>query len=151
MIFVTKETLGPVLFSLALFARALIAAVTGHWVIVGLSFLMGENLDDVVTATSILVVLLALTVLGSILAIRRRQPGGRERMAAGPKSVKQWRPLVFVVGAASELGGLCLYVSGSLQAGGWAMGIGTAMIVFELAAIVGAAILEDSSMDPASE
>jgi hypothetical protein len=143
--------MGPVLFSLALFARALITAVTGHWVIVGLSFLMGEDLDDVGTATSILVVLLVLTVLGSIITIRRRQPGGKERMAAGPQSITQWRPLVFTVGAASALGGLCLYVAASPQAGLWAMGIGMAMVVFELAAIVGAAILENDSIDPAAE
>jgi hypothetical protein len=47
-------------------------------------------------------------------------------------------------GGASGFGGLLIFVSGYQQAGGWAMGIGTAMVVFEVAAIVGAAVRESS-------
>ncbi len=143
--------MGPILFSLALFARALITAVAGHWATVALLFVMGANLDEAATTTAFLVVLLAVTVLGSIILIRRSQPGGRERMAAGPRSVTQWRALVLIVGAASEFGGLFLYVTGNQQAGSWAMGIGTAMVVFEVAAICGAAVIGDSSIRPTVE
>jgi hypothetical protein len=144
LLFVTKEAMGPVLFSLALFARALIAAVAAHWASIGVLFLMGDDLDNVVPTTRIVVILLAVTVLASIMSIRRRQPGGKERIAAGPRMVAQWRPLVLAIGGASGFGGLLIFVSGYQSAGGWAMGIGTAMVVFEVAAIVGAAVRESS-------
>ena len=142
MLFMTKEAMGPVLFSLALFARALIAAVAAHWASIGVLFLMGDDLDNVVPTTRIVVILLAVIVLASIMSIRRSQPGGKERIAAGPRMVAQWRPLLLAIGGASGFGGLLIFVSGYQSAGGWAMGIGTAMVVFEVAAIVGAAVRE---------
>ncbi len=151
MLLVTKEAMGPVLFSLALFARALIAAVVVQWATVGVLFLMGDDLNNVVPMTRIVVILLGITVLASVISIRRSQPGGRERMAAGPRMVTQWRPLVLAIGGASELGGLLLYVSGNLKAGSWAMGIGTAMVVFEIAAICGAGMIGGESTAPTTE
>lgn len=140
MLFVTAEMVRPVLFSLALFARALIAAAVAHWVTIGVAVLMGANPNDVVWTTATIVILLAVTTIGSVAAVRKSQPGGRMRMTGGARTVTQWRRFVLTIGGASQFGGLLLYVTGYLQAGLWAMGIGTAMVVFEVAAIVGVAI-----------
>ena len=143
MLFVTMERLAPVLFALAILARALIVAVLAHWACIGVAFAMGLSPDRVVPITSLAVVLLVLTAFGSLWSIRNRQPGGKERMAAGPRKIAAWRAFVLAFGAASQLSGVFLYASGSLQAGGWAMGIGTTMVFFEIAAICGAGMIPE--------
>jgi hypothetical protein len=63
-------------------------------------------------------------------------------MAIGPSMVTLWKPFVLVVGFVSDLGGLVLYAKGSQEAGAWAMALGTAIVIMEIAAIGGAMVGE---------
>jgi hypothetical protein len=131
------------LFVFALLARGLIAAVLTHWVCVGMAAAFRDDLDravDISFPISILVVL--ASVAGVPLA--RRQPAARSRMAEGPRHVSQWRPLVLAIGFSSALGGLMLRAPGSQQAAFLAIGLGATMVIFEMAAAIGATIRGDS-------
>ena len=138
--------MAPVLFLLAMLARALIPAVATHWACIIVASVMGTDLDEVVPVTMIVTILVVLAVAIGIVA-GRSQPGGKERMSAGPGMITQWRSFVLTVGVASNFGGLVTFVAGNPQAGSWAMGMGTAIVAFEISAICGAAVLESISTD----
>jgi hypothetical protein len=144
LLFVTTETLMPILFSLAILARLLIAVVAAHWVSIGVVSLMGSDPDGVVETTRVVLLLVVFAAIAGIL-VGRRQPGAKERMAAGRHVATQWRPLVLAVGIASEFGGLLMFVEGNHQAGSWAMALGTAMVISELAAIAGGWVAGNSN------
>ena len=135
-----REKLGPILASLAVFARVLMVAAACPWTIVATAWVLGDDPERGVPLTMGAVV---LNLVAGMIGIHRalKEPSGRARIAAGPGSITQWRPLVFAVGGASVLGGLLLSASGSPQMGGWGVGIGAAIVVFELADVVGAAVL----------
>ena len=134
MIFVTREAIAPTLFSLAVFARGLIAVVGVHWTVVGIAYFMGRNPDEHLVITQIFFVVIAAMVFGIAAYTRRTVPGVVERMAVGPKMIVSPRSLVVLIGAISNVGGLLLFVGGYRHAGWWAMGMGTAMVIIEVSA-----------------
>jgi len=66
-------------------------------------------------------------------------------MSVGPRPVSGWRAWVLAIGGMCELGGTVILIKGFRLAGWWAVGIGSSMILFEVAAIVGGIVVETNS------
>ena len=141
MMFVPMERLMPALFVFAIMARLLIAVVASHLLSVAAVWLVGADPDSVDGITALVLVLVVIAGLIGIW-VGSKQPDGRTRMQAGPRTVSQWRTIVLVVGIVSNAAGLFLFVSGFERAGMWAMGLGTAIVVLEASAIGGAIWME---------
>ena len=127
------------LTALALLARALMCAVPTHWVIVALSYAFDGEADGDVDLSGMITGLVILAWGGGVL-VARRQPEARARMALGPQTVSQWRPLVLSVGTGAVLGGLALRADGSEGAAALSILMGAAILLFELLAIAGSQV-----------
>lgn len=97
-------------FFLPTHARALIAAVGGHWAGTIISLAAGLDMENVLLFTIIMTVILTFIAIRSLL-VAYRDPEGRARVLAGPGVFTELRRFVLVVGAASTAGGVALLLT----------------------------------------
>lgn len=140
-VFVTLDRTMQVFFCLSVFARLLVSVVTTHWAMIGVAFLIGADADEVVGITRV-ILLLAASSVGVGLFLGSRQEGAHGRMALGPEKKLAWSVFVIIAGMSSDVGGALLLLTGSSEAGRWAMILGTSVAVMEMAAIGGAIVVQ---------
>ena len=123
-----------------------LAPLVAHWGLIGGALLVGAPLSSAAGITTFVTIALAAGC-PLLLLSQYRNPAVQERMGGGASTMLRSWYLVVLAAAASNVAGTVLLAWGEPAAGGWAMGLGTFVMLCEVAALIGASLLTRRSRE----
>lgn len=121
---------GAVLFFFAFGSRAVLMAAVCHWSALGTAALVGDQLDSVLwVAPSVLVV--SALIMAALLIFLNQDGRVSARMHGGAKGLEGQSIPLILMGAASNVGGILLWLQGAVPPAVYSIALGAVVMITE--------------------
>ena len=133
---VGKERRMGQLFMLAMASRTTLMSVGTHWGIIAAMVLIETPIAWAAEFSLVITILLAVA-MGLVFTALNSDGRVSERMKRGPAELLRHSVPILLAAAVSDVGGMMLFAYGETAAALWAMGLGSAVMICEVSALLG--------------